>query len=135
HGVVAANCITGKNGKPVTDKLTIALYGATVSQVVTVARIVVHPSYNPATLANNIAVVVFSITGSTAPISVIPPGTSKWDDSCLVRRTLADPQRPKWNGPHLTRFQNNASDLCKVASPIYAANVGDYLCNNAVINP
>ncbi|KAJ2780581.1 hypothetical protein H4R18_003376 [Coemansia javaensis] len=136
HGIAAANCLVTKNGTAVSPAgMTIAMYGSSVSQVVAVSSVVIHPGYDPKTLANNVAVVMFSITGSAAPVSNVSLTSSAWDDSCLLRRTLLDPARPRWNNPLMARLSDSGKDLCLAVSPLYAANQGDFICNNLAALP
>ncbi|KAJ2801465.1 hypothetical protein H4R20_003657, partial [Coemansia guatemalensis] len=118
-----------------TDQLTIAISGDTTSEVVEVRSVTIHPQYNLETLANNIAVVVFSISGSDSSENQVSLTSTAWDERYLFRRTLSDLTAPKWNTPLTGIIDDESKDLCTVASPIYAANTDDFICSKATAAP
>ncbi|PIA13573.1 hypothetical protein COEREDRAFT_89470 [Coemansia reversa NRRL 1564] len=136
HGLAPANCLTDDKDKTITnDQLAVAIYGDKSSQVVEVRSVTIHPQYNLETLANNIAVVVFSISGSDGTNSKVPLTSKTWDKRYFFRRTLSDPTVPKWNNPLTDVIDEKSKELCTVASPIYAANTEDFICSNSTAAP
>ncbi|KAJ2175497.1 hypothetical protein EV180_002554, partial [Coemansia sp. RSA 518] len=136
HGLLAANCLFTKDNQPLyTDDLTIATHGSEESEVIPVEGLVIHPDYDSQSLANNIAVVVFTTDSDKISNPKAPLNTTKWDDRALFRRVLADTDEPVWNNPLLGRITDEGQDLCSVASPIYAANGNDFICDLGSIAP
>ncbi|KAJ2078950.1 hypothetical protein H4R24_004121 [Coemansia sp. RSA 988] len=118
-----------------TDKLTIAISGKSNSEVVEVRSVTIHPQYSLETLANNIAVIVFSISKNDNTEGSELLTSKTWDERYFFRRTLSDPTAPKWNNPLTSKVDDKGKDLCTVASPIYAANTADFICSSATAAP
>ncbi|KAJ2647093.1 hypothetical protein IWW40_004949 [Coemansia sp. RSA 1250] len=135
YGLVAANCLLTDDGKRRKVKqLQIATHGSGESEVVPVDDMVLHPQFDTKTLANNIAVLLFTTSKDTIPSPMAPLNTSSWDDQCLFRRTLAD-LTPTWSNYMLGRVSDKGQDLCQVASPIFAANSDDFICDQGLVSP
>ncbi|KAJ2501023.1 hypothetical protein GGH96_002244 [Coemansia sp. RSA 1972] len=136
HGLLAANCLFTDNNQPLySDDLTVATHGSEESEVIAVEGLVIHPDYDSQSLANNIAVVVFTTDSDKISDPKAPLNTTKWDDRALFRRVLADTDGPVWNDPLLGRVTDEGQDLCNIASPIYAANNNDFICDQGSIAP
>ncbi|KAJ2830475.1 hypothetical protein IWW50_000261 [Coemansia erecta] len=136
HGLVAANCLLTDDSQPIpTSKLEIATHGSGDFEVIPVDGLTIHPDYDSQTLANNIAVVVFSTDKDDIEPAEAPLNSTKWDDRALFRRALKNVSKPKWNDPILGRVTDESQDLCKVASPIYAANKNDFICDKGSVSP
>ncbi|KAJ2657388.1 hypothetical protein IW148_005205 [Coemansia sp. RSA 1199] len=136
HGLLAANCLFNDANQPLyTDDLKVATHGSGESEVIAVEGLVIHPDYDSQSLANNVAVVVFTTDSDKIASPKAPLNTTKWDDRALFRRVLADTDGPVWNDPLLGRVTDEGQDLCSVASPIYAANDNDFICDQGSIAP
>ncbi|KAI8319782.1 hypothetical protein GQ54DRAFT_319659, partial [Martensiomyces pterosporus] len=92
--------------------------------------IVVHPSYDSVTLANNIAIIQFNKDGRNPFENYIAGNPGDWTDMVYVRRTLSDVAKMKWRVP--TVYTQFSSDLaCDRASPLYTENKSCYRCISA----
>ncbi|KAJ2849730.1 hypothetical protein IWW36_002422 [Coemansia brasiliensis] len=135
YGLVAANCLLTDDGKQRKVKqLKIATHGSGDSEVIPVDDMVLHPQFDASTLANNIAVLTFTTSKDTIPSPMAPLNTTSWDDQCLFRRALND-LTPTWSNYILGRVSDKGKELCQVASPIFAANSNDFICDQGLVSP
>ncbi|KAJ1961163.1 hypothetical protein GGI12_003404 [Dipsacomyces acuminosporus] len=96
----------------------------------TIDKINIHPSFNPTTLANNIAVIQFNKAEKPAwqsPIGILP---DEWDDHYYVSRTLVDIVSKKWR-PLVVNAQLKDSDGCSEASELYKNNRNALFCTSS----
>ncbi|KAJ2854012.1 hypothetical protein GGI22_004648 [Coemansia erecta] len=142
YGFVSAACLmpTGSTKAIAANRLTLAINGLQSSGQLSVSAAVVHPSYDTATLANNIGVVYFDVnkggksdSGNSTSVTAAKCDTTK---TYLERRTLSGLSPLTWNTPpSIVAFTSNSDDVCEIGSPVYAANKADFICNNAVASP
>ncbi|KAJ2402150.1 hypothetical protein GGI23_000914 [Coemansia sp. RSA 2559] len=142
YGFVSAACLmpTGSTKAIAASRLTLAINGLQSSGQLSVSAAVVHPSYDTATLANNIGVVYFDVnkggksdSGNSTSVTAAKCDTTK---TYLERRTLSGLSPLTWNTPpSIVAFTSNSDDVCEIGSPVYAANKADFICNNAVASP
>ncbi|KAI8322751.1 hypothetical protein GQ54DRAFT_333072 [Martensiomyces pterosporus] len=97
-----------------------------------VQNITVHPSYDPSTLANNVAVLQYNAGTKIAWYDYTAIDSRDWSDIVYSRRSLKDLTTQTWNTP--TLVSNPFSDsTCTQASSVYAFNAKDFLCSNMTI--
>ncbi|KAI9504810.1 hypothetical protein BX070DRAFT_222936 [Coemansia spiralis] len=140
YGFVAANCLAagGTSSIPI-SRLKIVINGLQSSGLISVSAATIHPSYNSTTLANNIAVLGFDLTGRQTTGSSNSQGNTRTaysalsaQNMCLVRRTLTNVSSPQWNPVQIVGVSSITEDVCRIGSPIYAANTNDFICNHQV---
>ncbi|KAJ2470094.1 hypothetical protein GGI02_003158, partial [Coemansia sp. RSA 2322] len=132
YGFVAANCLT-VNGKMVSalNKLQVAVRGPNMSALYSVTNVTIHPSYNPTSLANNIAVVQYLNAKSAAIPGKLAVSTSKWNELCYLRRTLANTSKQIWNEPSYLVTDQDEETACSLGSPVFSANRNNFICSNS----
>ncbi|KAI8319784.1 hypothetical protein GQ54DRAFT_23850 [Martensiomyces pterosporus] len=127
---VSANCFDFINGKLNTTTLYHAYLdngNGTASVKYTIEQIHVHPEYNPKTLANNIAVVVYNSPGSNPFTNQIAANKTEWTEIAYVRRYMGSLPNLKWVVPSVAPDMKQYSE-CRNASLIYSANMDSWLC-------
>ncbi|KAJ2090747.1 hypothetical protein IW138_002365 [Coemansia sp. RSA 986] len=140
YGFVSAACLmsAGETTAKTAGRLKLAINGLEASGLLSIAAAVVHPSYNATTLANNIGVLYFTANQSSKSNNGDSVAAAKCDvtKTYLERRTLSNLSPLTWNTPPtIVAFKSNSNDVCTIGSPIYSANKGDFICNNAVASP
>ncbi|KAJ2698277.1 hypothetical protein FB645_005683 [Coemansia sp. IMI 203386] len=139
YGYVAATCLIDSNTNQTIDvsQLGIAFYGPETSTSYSVSKVTVHQSFDPATLANNVAVVEVQQSTLTKrqdtsqSMTPISDSITNWDGLYYIRRSLASVPKRVWapvqvkSGP-----VDSTDDVCKVGSSIYAANSDAIICSD-----
>ncbi|KAJ2890182.1 hypothetical protein GGI21_006266, partial [Coemansia aciculifera] len=99
----------------------------------TIDTITVHPSYDPVTKANNVALVQYN-KGSTVTwfnYNAIKP--TNWTGIIYAQRYLSDVNGMAWATPKVyTQSNTGDSTLCPQLSPLYKANEGSMACSSGV---
>ncbi|KAJ2823033.1 hypothetical protein FBU31_004412, partial [Coemansia sp. 'formosensis'] len=132
YGFVAANCLLVK-GKVVSSiaDIQVAVHGPKLSALYAVANITIHPNYDDATLANNIAVIKYTSASKSGIKGKLAASTSKWDQLGYLRRTLADVPKVIWNDPSYLVTGQDEQDGCSLGSPLFSANRKNFICSNS----
>ncbi|KAJ2375116.1 hypothetical protein H4S02_008331 [Coemansia sp. RSA 2611] len=93
------------------------------------SKITPNPNYDPASFANNIAIVEFANTGSSF-VNYIASWRDDWTNLYFVRRSLDNATQTTWNQPALTTYAVNSDvSQCASANPLFQLNEQDLLCN------
>ncbi|KAI9471093.1 hypothetical protein BX667DRAFT_520270 [Coemansia mojavensis] len=136
-GFVAASCIDWVDGNMDPN----ASYGLALSNGYTgiggnlqVDSIIPHPNYNDKTFENNIAVVMLKPNSAISFTNLIADWPADWHNYQFVHRTITDSVPYFWNEPSImiTNGTNSIAtndNLCSSASPLYAANKDNFICN------
>ncbi|KAJ2672443.1 hypothetical protein IWW42_002808 [Coemansia sp. RSA 1085] len=99
-----------------------------------VDSIIPHPNYNDKTFENNIAVVMLKPNPAISFTNLIADWPADWHNYQFVHRTITDSVPYFWNEPSImiTNGTNSIAtndNLCSSASPLYAANKDNFICN------
>ncbi|KAJ2773332.1 hypothetical protein IWQ57_001344, partial [Coemansia nantahalensis] len=97
-----------------------------------VTKISVHPSYVPATKANNIALLQFNAKGKITFTNQSAIGRYAWKELVYVRRVLRDQKANTWNEPAIRTQANGSNPACAAMLPLYAANGADFICDGTL---
>ncbi|KAJ2448141.1 hypothetical protein EV183_005581 [Coemansia sp. RSA 2336] len=136
-GLVAASCIDWANGSMDPN----ANYGLALSDGYTgiggnlqVDSIIPHPNYNKETFENNIAVVMLKSNAAITFTNQIADWPADWHNYQFLHHSTTDSIRYTWNQPMLmiTNGTNSIAtndNVCSSASPLYAANKENLICN------
>ncbi|KAJ2716991.1 hypothetical protein H4R19_000300 [Coemansia spiralis] len=103
-----------------------------------VRKAVVHPQYDPATKANNIAVLGIQLTAKETWAMQIAISPDLWHTTVYSQLLLTneDPANVTWDDPNIyVRDSPGGDTTCNELSPLYAANPGDYLCTQTITKP
>ncbi|KAJ2407431.1 hypothetical protein GGI10_005010, partial [Coemansia sp. RSA 2530] len=138
YGVVAANCVTLAGTKePNMNKayqVVASQDGNKMFGTIEVSKFTVHPGYNAATYANNIAIAYFHTNGATFG-SVVADRPNDWSELYFVHHRLASVARTAWSTP-LIKIANPAEGVdsgCAANNRLYAGNNGDFLCSTLTV--
>ncbi|KAJ1797320.1 hypothetical protein LPJ59_003219 [Coemansia sp. RSA 2399] len=130
---ISASCLPIKNGSVDTDS-TYAIYfspttdyGAS-SVSINPSDIHIHPQYDPATFANNIAIAEYDFSARGSWVNYIAVYESEWTDSYYVRRRLVDTNGENWASTY-DKSYSLVTAACQTQSPLYAQNAATMLCN------
>ncbi|KAJ2007597.1 hypothetical protein GGI04_000712 [Coemansia thaxteri] len=93
------------------------------------ANIYVHPRYDAATYANNVAVVQYAISPQQKWSSSVAANRDEWTNALFVRRYLSDLGSTTWGTPEANTGAWAGDVDCAAASGIYAANQRDFMCS------
>ncbi|KAJ2237930.1 hypothetical protein H4R99_000652 [Coemansia sp. RSA 1722] len=136
QGLVSANCLdyTDDSAKTVdmNTKYEVAIsagndgtYGA-----FKVTKITPNPGYDPASFANNLAVIQFENGGRTQFTNYVASWRPDWKDLYYTRRTLFNSGNGGWNAPIITAYSSSSdSSSCSQANKLFSSNQDDFLCN------
>ncbi|KAI8319804.1 hypothetical protein GQ54DRAFT_292335 [Martensiomyces pterosporus] len=130
---VSANCLDFSDGK-VDTATSYEVYlnygdGGQAAKYKIDSNISVHPSFDPDTLANNIAVVQYNDDDQSTTINTIPTNSSDWSSISYVRKSLSSGSDMAWNAPTIgSPIQEGSS--CQDSSNIYSANTNAFLCTS-----
>ncbi|KAJ1952795.1 hypothetical protein GGI12_006158, partial [Dipsacomyces acuminosporus] len=95
----------------------------------TVQTITAHPSYDPATFANNIAVLQYNSVAESTWVSYISTDSSEWADIVYGSQSIKDTEAQVWNQPILEPGAF-VKPICNELYPTFGANTRDLLCSN-----
>ncbi|KAJ2716092.1 hypothetical protein H4R19_000843 [Coemansia spiralis] len=98
-----------------------------------VTKISVHPSYIPATKANNIALVQFNAKGNITSTNRSAIGRNAWKELVYVRRVLRSLKANTWDEPVIRVQANGSTPACATMQPLYKANDNDFTCDSALV--
>ncbi|KAJ2784712.1 hypothetical protein GGI15_002187 [Coemansia interrupta] len=139
-GFVAANCLDytddGAQSLNTSSSYAVAISAGTNGTYGTfrVTKLTPHPKYNPASFANNIAVVQFENGGRPDFVNYIASWRPDWKDLYFVRRTMFNVNTGGWNVPLVTSYSSNVdAEGCSRASAVFNSNQGDFLCNQLMV--
>ncbi|KAJ2881163.1 hypothetical protein H4R27_004262 [Coemansia aciculifera] len=128
---VAASCLaltsSGREDNSIDYIVAIHGIGGSGNGRFSVESIILHPQYNPTTLANNIAILKFKKTSPIAWYQPIGYDRQGWNDVYYSSRTLSNPRTPSFNSPSITSI-GGTDDGCNTASNLYSANKDIMLC-------
>ncbi|KAJ2548978.1 hypothetical protein EV175_004619 [Coemansia sp. RSA 1933] len=133
---VAANCLKlGNDNQPDTSVSYKIQYSSTDDDVNPISvlspgEITVHPSYNPDTLENNIAVILYSIGPTDEYVGYVSTEDYIGGNDVYVRQDY-NMQNSSWNSP-VVENQSSDSNGCADGSALYAANTEWMSCTSAV---
>ncbi|KAJ2844305.1 hypothetical protein J3B02_005004, partial [Coemansia erecta] len=135
-GYVAASCLNYNSNGSINTNTVYEVYfdnGAGANPGRTTIRndsIYKHPSFNPKTFANNIAVVVFDPVDDSAWQNPIAALRKEWRDTAFVLREVDNQSDITWKTPAI--YSQNAPDSgCSSASQLYKNNPDYLLCIKA----
>ncbi|KAJ2816530.1 hypothetical protein FBU31_006541, partial [Coemansia sp. 'formosensis'] len=128
---VSANCLDYKDGK--VDNAIIyevyinAAYDSTATRAA-VQNITVHPKYNPATMANNVALIEFNLGSNETWYNYNAIGRASWTDIVYAQQYVSDMNSMKWAAPQLSSPASSDA-MCSTLSPLYGSNQNGTSCN------
>ncbi|KAJ2798636.1 hypothetical protein H4R21_003848, partial [Coemansia helicoidea] len=131
---IAASCVTDGDGKIDTG----ATYEIQVDHLpdrmaasapLPPRSITVHPAYNPATFANNIAVIQFALNPDKRWHVGIAIQPSEWSGSMFVRRRMDDVSAQRWAPPEAS-WKDLSDPECAQPYGLYGANRHDFKCTS-----
>ncbi|KAJ2658448.1 hypothetical protein IWW48_004028 [Coemansia sp. RSA 1200] len=135
-GIAAASCFDYINNEvnPNIGYTVLVSTGTTesgVSGAYKATKVTHHPDYNPDTYANNIAVMQFTAVPGFEFTKAIADWPAEWKQYFFVHRSLTNVMPYTFNEPKVSVVDVGADDTsgCTSASAIYAANMGNYICN------
>ncbi|KAJ2364523.1 hypothetical protein H4S02_000424 [Coemansia sp. RSA 2611] len=102
------------------------------SEHYSVTNVTVHPSYNPQTRANNIAILEFNDNANVSWYNYNAIAPSKWSTLVYVQRYLTDVSTATWGTPKLLTKGIGAVSTCTDMSPLFSANKNDMMCDQVV---
>ncbi|KAJ2719371.1 hypothetical protein GGI07_005252 [Coemansia sp. Benny D115] len=135
--LVSADCLTYKDGA--VDRISTTYEAALdagydgASAFYTVQDITVHPSYDPDTKANNIAVIEFNTRSTIAWANYNAALRRDWSQLVFVQQSLLITDKPMWNTPQLSAQINQDDNQCSQYSDLYKANQKDYICSSSAM--
>ncbi|KAJ1726620.1 hypothetical protein LPJ61_005064, partial [Coemansia biformis] len=101
-----------------------------------VAKLDVHPKYDPVTKANNIAVVRIQLDAVETWTKLVAIGSDKWSTVVYAQLILSNMTDITWDKPNIyVRDNVGGDDVCISMSPLYAANRNNYMCTQAITQP
>ncbi|KAJ2851059.1 hypothetical protein IWW36_001406 [Coemansia brasiliensis] len=136
-GFVAASCIDWVDGNMDPN----ASYGLALSNGYTgiggnlqIDSIIPHPNYNDKTFENNIAIVMLKSNPAISFTNLIADWPADWHNYYFVQRSITDSVPYLWNQPTIMITNGTNSivtndNVCSAASPLYAANKENFICN------
>ncbi|KAJ2237112.1 hypothetical protein GGF40_001487 [Coemansia sp. RSA 1286] len=134
YSFIAANCVADSSGKVDTTKVYQIYFNdadnqAPVKATISSSQIHIHPSYNPSTFANNIAVVSYTGVpdGWRSSIAISP---SEWKGRDFIRRYMTNVNSMSWSSPIIETLQH-PSTQCAIYSGLYAANLDNMFCTTS----
>ncbi|KAJ1721869.1 hypothetical protein LPJ53_003649 [Coemansia erecta] len=137
YAFIAANCLADDSGALDTGRVYQIYFNDAGNQTPVKATIPkqnvhIHPSYDPSTFANNIAVVSFDGIPGDGWRSSTGITPDEWSGRWFVRRYLNDVNSMAWNTPIIETHRRESS-VCPVASGLYAANTDNMYCSTATL--
>ncbi|KAJ1729499.1 hypothetical protein LPJ72_004945 [Coemansia sp. Benny D160-2] len=150
YGFVAANCLdyqpSTSNGTALGGQLQLnqtTAYTVMVSQgfvgafaTLGVSKVTPNAQYDPASFANNVALVEFSATSSADSfVNYIASWRPEWSSLYFVRRTLDTATNASWTQPATASTAADAASGggCAAANALFALNTQDLLCSTAMV--
>ncbi|KAJ2813364.1 hypothetical protein H4S07_000739, partial [Coemansia furcata] len=135
--LMSADCLDFVNGKVDASSnyeafIDAGYDGATARY--TVQNVTVHPSYDPKTKANNVAVIQYNSGSKVTWYNYNAIGPSNWDGYVYVQRYLSDIDGMAWATPKVYT-QDSGDSLCSDLSPVYNANMKDFACGRGTVSP
>ncbi|KAJ1739923.1 hypothetical protein LPJ78_005017 [Coemansia sp. RSA 989] len=136
--MVSADCLE-YNGSSVNEDVIYAVYidngfdNKTSNHIVT--KITVHPNYDPATKANNIAVLEYNDDAWVDWYNYNAIDTYKWKNLVYVQRYVEDVDTGAWGTSKLVRDKYTNDTTCKEISPLYGDNLSDLTCYDKLVAP
>ncbi|KAJ2343029.1 hypothetical protein GGH92_005108, partial [Coemansia sp. RSA 2673] len=133
YGLVAANCLTFSSGTTVdmAPKYQVAISGdqKAVFGTFDISKVTVHPKYDTATLANNLAIVYFDASSKGKFTNLIADWPAEWKSYYFVRQTPTNSTTPGWNSPLVAVTDATAdSGNCAKLSSLYSKYQKDLIC-------
>ncbi|KAJ2142199.1 hypothetical protein IW145_002129 [Coemansia sp. RSA 521] len=93
------------------------------------SRVTPNPNYDPASYANNIAILQFDSNGDDF-VNYIASWRADWANMYFVRRSLSSAAGGAWNQPALTTYNSNLDMAdCAKANTLFMYNQNDLICN------
>ncbi|KAJ2864163.1 hypothetical protein GGH94_003111 [Coemansia aciculifera] len=89
----------------------------------------VHPNYDPATYANNIAVVIYTMDQKRIWTNAVSVNRDEWTNALFVRRYLESEKSMNWRSPTINSGAWGGFAGCATASGIYSSNQRDFVCS------
>ncbi|KAJ2818631.1 hypothetical protein FBU31_005806, partial [Coemansia sp. 'formosensis'] len=133
---IAASCLDLNSGTmTVNDNTRHEIFfdngkGANVtSSRILTANVHIHPDFDPASYANNIAIVVYTIDQKRTWTNAISVNRDEWTNALFVRRYMESEKSKSWRSPMINSGAWGGLPGCDTASGIYAANQRDFLCS------
>ncbi|KAJ2682358.1 hypothetical protein GGH99_004772 [Coemansia sp. RSA 1285] len=134
-GFVAASCLKfksdGNADNSIDYRVAVNDPLAGTSKIYSVDSVDVHPSYNPATFANNVAFVMFNWDASVTWTASVASDPAAWDNAYYTSRTLSSISKATWNTPAIIQTAGAAATDdagCSAASALFSANKDSMRC-------
>ncbi|ORX73329.1 hypothetical protein DL89DRAFT_281914 [Linderina pennispora] len=95
-------------------------------------KIDVHPSYDPDTFTNNVAIIQYNISSGMTWNLTLGVNVTEYADVYFIRRALKNLTTMEWYEPEVTSVK--ASDgQCSSWSNVFSNNKRDWMCNNRAV--
>ncbi|KAJ2416672.1 hypothetical protein GGI10_000787 [Coemansia sp. RSA 2530] len=99
------------------------------SSPIRTADIHIHPNFDPASYANNIAVVTFTMDQKRTWTNDISVNRDEWTNALFVRRYMSSVRSMGWRAPMVNSGAWGGFAGCAAASGIYSSNQRDFVCS------
>ncbi|KAJ2007553.1 hypothetical protein GGI04_001475 [Coemansia thaxteri] len=99
-----------------------------------VLNVTIHPSYNPTTKANNVAVIQYNGGSTNAWHNYNAIGPDTWSNIVYSQQYISEIDTLTWATPQVYS-QGSADSMCEQLSPLYTANEKDYTCSSGTLSP
>ncbi|KAJ2355928.1 hypothetical protein H4S02_012839, partial [Coemansia sp. RSA 2611] len=99
------------------------------SSPIRTADIHIHPNFDPASYANNIAVVTFTMDQKRTWTNDISVNRDEWTNALFVRRYMNSVRSMGWRAPMVNSGAWGGFAGCAAASGIYSSNQRDFVCS------
>ncbi|KAJ1860328.1 hypothetical protein LPJ73_001415 [Coemansia sp. RSA 2703] len=137
-GYVAANCLKLTPGtnvpiNPTGYSVMIADGSTTNVGKYNVDFIKVHPSYDPATFANNIALIKFNSGNPQTFKNYIAANRVDWLSEFYVQRGVVSNAPNSFATPQVAVNSGDITSKCAAVSTLYGANLNDFMCTEQML--
>ncbi|KAJ2786660.1 hypothetical protein GGI15_001334 [Coemansia interrupta] len=137
-GYVAANCLqlTPGTKEPVNPSgYSVMISDGSTTNVgkYNVDFIKVHPSYDPTSFANNIALIKFNSGNPLTFKNYIGANRVDWLSEFYVQRGVIDNAPNSFAKPQVVVNSGDVSSKCAAVSTLYGANLNDFMCTEQIL--
>ncbi|KAJ1721588.1 hypothetical protein LPJ53_003899 [Coemansia erecta] len=137
-GYVAANCLQltpGTNEPTNPSGYSVMISDGSTANVgkYNVDFIKVHPSYDPASFANNIALIKFNSGNPLTFKNYIAANRVDWLSEFYVQRGVVSNAPNSFAQPQVVVNSGDVSSKCSAVSTLYGANLNDFLCTEQIL--
>ncbi|KAJ2003917.1 hypothetical protein GGI04_002613 [Coemansia thaxteri] len=133
-GYVAANCLQYSSDGSVDmspNYQVMISNGTTLSMgMFSVYSATAHFKYDPATYANNIALIKFNAGAPRQFKNYIAANRNDWSTTFFVSRAVTNGTQHAWIPTQVATPGNDVTGQCANASPLFASNMNDLICTS-----